>query len=73
MPQTHSSYVTLLRDIIDADPSSYEEVAKNGIVEEKVYVEHPLGVEKHNIHTHVCKLKKALYNTYSYMRNLKIT
>ena len=26
--QTHSSYVTLLRDIIDVDPSSYEEVAK---------------------------------------------
>ena len=27
-PQRHSSYVTLLSDIIDADPSSYEEVAK---------------------------------------------
>ena len=27
-PQTHSSYVKLLRDIIDADPSSHEEVAK---------------------------------------------
>ena len=27
-PQTHSSYVTLLSDIIDAEPSSYEEVAK---------------------------------------------
>ena len=27
--QTHSSYVTLLSDIIDADYSSYEEVAKN--------------------------------------------
>ena len=27
-PQTHSSYVTLLNDIIDAKPSSYEEVAK---------------------------------------------
>ena len=28
-PHTHSSYVTLLSDIIDAEPSSYEEVAKN--------------------------------------------
>ena len=28
-PQRHSCYVTLLSDIIDADPSSYEEVAKN--------------------------------------------
>ena len=27
-PQRHSNYVTLLRDIIDAEPSSYEEVAK---------------------------------------------
>ena len=27
-PQTHSSYVTLLNDIIDADPSIYEEVHK---------------------------------------------
>ena len=27
-PQTHSIYVTLLSDIIDADSSSYEEVAK---------------------------------------------
>ena len=26
--QTHCSYETLLSDIIDADPSSYEEVAK---------------------------------------------
>ena len=28
-PQKHSSYVTLLSDIIDAEPSIYEEVAKN--------------------------------------------
>ena len=28
-PQTQSIYVTLLSDIIDAEPSSYEEVAKN--------------------------------------------
>ena len=27
-PLTHSSYVTLLSDIIDVEPSSYEEVAK---------------------------------------------
>ena len=27
-PQTHSSYVILMSDIIDAKPSSYKEVAK---------------------------------------------
>ena len=27
-PHTYSSYVTLLNDIINADPSRYEEVAK---------------------------------------------
>ena len=27
-PQKHSSYVTLLSDIINAEPSSYEEVTK---------------------------------------------
>ena len=53
----------------------------NGVVEEEVYGEKPLGVETHEMHTHVCKLKKALYDlkrhpwdsTYSYMRSLKIT
>ena len=33
----------------------------NGIIEEEVCVEQPLGFETHDMHTHVCKLKKALY------------
>ena len=33
----------------------------NGVVEEEVYVEHPLGFETHDKETHVCKLKNALY------------
>ena len=33
----------------------------NGVVEEGVYVEHPLGFETHDKETHVCKLKKAMY------------
>ena len=33
----------------------------NGVVEEEVYVEQPLGFETHDRETHVCKLKKALY------------
>ena len=33
----------------------------NGVVEEEVYVEKPLGFETHDRETHVCKLKKALY------------
>ena len=33
----------------------------NGVVEEEVYMEKPLGFEKHDRKTHVCKLKKELY------------
>ena len=33
----------------------------NGVVEEEVYVEQPLGFETHDRESHVCKLKKALY------------
>ena len=33
----------------------------NGVVEEEVYVEQPLGFEAHDRESHVCRLKKALY------------
>ena len=33
----------------------------NGVVEEEVYVEQPLGFETHDRETHVCRLNKALY------------
>ena len=33
----------------------------NGVVEEEVYVEQPLGFETHERESHVCRLKKALY------------
>ena len=33
----------------------------NGVVEEEVYVEQPLGFKTYDRKTHVCKLKKALY------------
>ena len=33
----------------------------NGVVEEEVYVEQPLGFETHDRETHVCRLKKYLY------------
>ena len=33
----------------------------NGVVEEEVYVEQPLGFETHDRKIHVCKLKKDLY------------
>ena len=45
----------------------------NGVVKEEVYVEQLVGAKTHDIQSHVCKLKKALYSTYSYMMNLKIT
>ena len=32
----------------------------NGVVEEEVYVEQPLGFETHDRESHVCRLKKAL-------------
>ena len=34
----------------------------NGIVEEEVYVEQPLIFETHDRETHVCELKKSLYD-----------
>ena len=33
----------------------------NGVVEEEVYVEKPLGSETHDRESHMCRLKKALY------------
>ena len=33
----------------------------NGVVEEEVYLEHPLGFETHDRESHVCILKKGLY------------
>ena len=34
----------------------------NGVVEEEVYVEQPLGFETHDRESHVCRLTKALYS-----------
>ena len=48
----------------------------NDVVKEEVYVEKPLGVETHDRQTHVCKLKKTLYELRrhpwdnTYMRSL---
>jgi hypothetical protein len=33
----------------------------NGVIEEEVYVEQPQGFEVEDMKSHVCKLKKALY------------
>ena len=33
----------------------------NGVVEEEVYVEKPLGFETHDRESHVCRLKKVLH------------
>ena len=33
----------------------------NGVVEEEVYVEQPLGFETHDRESHVCILTKVLY------------
>ena len=34
----------------------------DGVVEEQVYVEQPLGFETHDRESHVCRLKKSLYS-----------
>ena len=34
----------------------------NGVFEEEVYVEQPLGFETHDRQSHVCRLKKVLYS-----------
>ena len=34
----------------------------NGVVEEEVYVEQPLGLETHDRESHVCRLNKSLYS-----------
>ena len=33
----------------------------NGVIEEEVYIEQPLGFEVEDRVTHVCKLKKVMY------------
>jgi hypothetical protein len=33
----------------------------NGLIEEEVYIQQPLGFEVHGRELHVCRLKKALY------------
>eukprot|EP00253_Pinus_taeda_P004142 PITA_04142 len=33
----------------------------NGVIEEEVYIEQPVGFETHEKKSHVCRLKKALY------------
>ena len=40
-------------------PSDIKTTVLNGVVEEEVYVEHPLGVETHDIQTRV-KIKEGL-------------
>ena len=34
----------------------------NGVVEEEVYVEKPLCFETHDRESHVCRMKKSLYD-----------
>ena len=35
----------------------------NGVIEEEVYIEQPQGFEVYGRDSHVCKLKKALYDS----------
>ena len=46
---------------MEATPMDVKTTFLNGLVEEEVYVEQPLGFETHDRQSHVCRLKKALY------------
>lgn len=35
----------------------------NGVIEEEVYIEKPRRFETHERHTHLCRLKKAIYGS----------
>jgi hypothetical protein len=35
----------------------------NGVIEEEVYIEQPQGFEVHGRDSHVCRLRKALYDS----------
>ena len=45
-----------------------KETFLNGVVEEEVYVEYPLGFKTHDRKTRVCNLKKALYGLKQALR-----
>ena len=41
-------------------PDGCQDYFLNGVVEEEVYVEQPVGFETHDRESHVCRLKKAV-------------
>ena len=43
----------------------------NGVVEEEVYAEQPLGFKTHDRETHVCKLNKSMYYLKQTPRTLR--
>jgi hypothetical protein len=74
-PRQFSTYMDLMTNIIDLEPSSFEEATNQKVWRDAVMEEHnsitrndvweivsrPEGFEVHAKETHVCKLKKALY------------
>ena len=47
---------------METAPDGREDCFLNAIVEEEVHMEQPLRFETHDRKTHVCRLKKALYD-----------
>ena len=66
---THVAKYTLIRAIISIalelgwkiHQMDVKTTFVNGVIEDEVYIEQPMGFEEHGRDSHVCKLKKALY------------
>ena len=56
----HFHYIHTYRYAMGYTSAKIKITFLNDVVKEEVYVEQPLGVETHDMHTHVCKIKEGL-------------
>ena len=70
MPQAHSSYVALFYDIIDADPSSYEEASEKKEWKEAMIEEYQLIMEN-DVQDVVSRPEGKFVVSYTWIYNIK--